>query len=261
MGNGKISIIIGTLNEQEQIRDCLDSVKSIADEIIVADSVSSDRTVEICREYTDKIFVKPYQRYARTRNWMLQFVTNEWVLSIDADERFHPQLLDEIKTRLVKDKNSEINGYLFPYRYVCFGHILNHWKRHEEHLRLFRKDKGIWEDKEVHARLLVSGRIAKFNNHILHLPYMDFRNVKDKLLRYTLWDAEERLKYKRTFRWFNPFLTLLKPLYKFLQYNIRNKTFKDGYAGLKMTFFMSFYTFLVDVNHYRLVMHRYFHRD
>ena len=87
MGNGKISIIIGTLNEENQIRDCLDSVKTVADEIIVADSVSSDRTVEICREYTDKIFVRPYQKYARTRNWMLQFVSNEWVLSIDADER------------------------------------------------------------------------------------------------------------------------------------------------------------------------------
>ena len=100
MGNGKISVIIGTLNEQNQIRACLESVKDLVEEIIVTDSVSNDKTVEICREYTDKIFIRPYQRYARTRNWMLQFATNEWVLSLDADERFSPELIQEIRNVL-----------------------------------------------------------------------------------------------------------------------------------------------------------------
>lgn len=257
MGNGKISIIIGTLNEQDQIRDCLDSVKAIADEIIVTDSVSSDRTVEICREYTDKIFVRPYQRYARTRNWMLQFVSNEWILSLDADERFSPELIQEIRARLERDQYSEINGYRFPFCYVCFGRTLRHWRKGEERLSLFRKDKGHWEDKEVHPQLIVSGKIDRFHNFLFHLPYRDLKDIKDKLSRYTLWDAEERFKYKKTFEWYAPVITLAKPLNKFLQYIIRDKVFLDGYAGLKLSFFMSFYTFLVDVRHYRLVLKKH----
>jgi len=254
MGNGKISVILGTLNEESQIRDCLDSVRDIADEIIITDSVSDDRTVEICREYTDKIFIKPYERYARTRNWMLQFVSNEWVLSIDADERFTPELLKEVEDRLEKNKDSDINGYWFSYRYICFGRSMDHWKRGEEHLRLFRQGKGSWEDKEVHSKLIVAGKTGKFKNYILHLPYQNLTNVKDKLSRYTLWDAEERFKHKRYFKWYNLFITVLKPLYKFLQSYVSNSGFKDGFPGFKICFFMSFYTFLVDIQHYRLVI-------
>ena len=256
MGNGKISVILGTLNEEDQIRECLDSLKDLADEIIITDSVSGDKTVDICSEYTDKIFIRPYQRYAKTRNWMLQFVNNEWVLSIDADERFTPELLKEIITRLEHNEGSDINGYWFPYKYICFGRLMKYWKKGEEHLRLFRKGKGLWEDKEVHAKLLVLGQTEKLTNYILHLPYRNFKNIKDKLSRYTQWDAEERFKFKKYFKWYNPFITVLKPLYKFFQSYVRSKGFKDGYAGFKVCFIMSFYTFLVDIKHYKLVIHR-----
>jgi len=254
MGNGKISVILGTLNEEDQIRDCLDSVKDIADEIIITDSVSDDRTVEICREYTNKIFIRPYERYARTKNWMLQFVSNEWVLSVDADERFTPELIQEIRARLRKDRDLGINGYWFPFKYICFGQSMNYWKNGEEHLRLFQKGKGFWEDKEVHSKLMVQGKTGKFKNSISHLPYRNLENVRDKLSRYPLWDAEERFKHKKYFKWYNPFITVLKPLFKFLQSYVRNRGFKDGFPGFKICFFMSFYTFLVDIHHYTLVI-------
>ena len=257
MENCGISVIIGTLNEEEQIRDCLDSVKEIADEIIVVDSISTDKTVDICSKYTDKIYIRPYERYARTRNWMLQFVENEWVLSIDADERFSPELLSEMKFRLEKDKHGNINGYLFPYKYVCFGREMRYWKNKERHLRLFRKEKARWEDREVHAKLIVEGEHSVMENYILHLPYRNFANVRDKLPRYTQWDAEERFKHQKSLKWYRPFMTLFKPIYNFFRFYIINQNYKDGLAGFLICFFMSYYTAMVDVKHYRLVLSHY----
>ena len=119
----KITAIILTFNEERQIRDCLESIKWV-DEIIVVDSLSTDRTIEICREYTDRIYQREYERYARTRNWSFQFASYDWILAVDADERYTLDLAKEIRERLARD--TDINGYFMPLKYYCFGRELRY---------------------------------------------------------------------------------------------------------------------------------------
>lgn len=252
----KITAIVLTFNEERQIRDCLESIQWV-DEIIVIDSLSTDRTIDICREYTDKIYQKQYQRYARTRNWSFQFASYNWILAVDADERYTLDLAKEIRERLAED--TDINGYFMPFKYYCFGRELNHWRKKEKRLSLFKKDSVRLEEREVHPQTIVTGRKGVLRNPILHYPYPNLRVFFDKFGRYTKWDAEEKLKERPVFRIFDPIQTFFKPAYYFIDYYFRNSVYKDGFAGFLMSFLMSFYTFFIDINYYYLIMAKRVH--
>lgn len=249
----RITAIILTFNEERQIRDCLESIKWV-DEIIVIDSLSTDRTIDICREYTDKIYQRRYQRYARTRNWSFQFASYNWILAVDADEKYTPELTEEIEERLAE--NTDINGYFMPMRYFCFGRELKNWRKYEQKLRLYKKDLVKLEEREVHPETIVKGKKAYLGNPIFHYPYPNLKVFFDKFFRYTKWDAEERLKKRTNIRVFEPMMTLLKPVYNFINYYFRQSVYKDGSAGLLMSFLMSFYSFAIDINYYLLIVKR-----
>ena len=249
----KISAIVLTYNEEAQIAECLESIKWV-DEIIVVDSLSSDKTVSICKEYTDKIHQREYQRYARTRNWSLQFATHDWVLIVDADERYTPDLREEIQERLNQD--IDISAYSILFKYFCFGAELKNWRKDERHIRLFKKDSGKWQEREVHPKLIIKGKISYLKNPLSHYPYPNLRVFFDKMGRYTSWDAQERLKTKDKFLWFEPLVTIFKPIYNFISYYFLRSAYRDGVAGFLMSLFMSFYTFLVDIKYYLLVLKR-----
>jgi glycosyltransferase involved in cell wall biosynthesis len=250
-GKNKISAIVLTFNEERQIRDCLDSIKWV-DEIIVVDSLSTDKTIDICREYTDKIYQRKYQRYARTRNWSFQFASYNWILAVDADERYTSDLAKEIRERLAEDTG--INGYFSPIKYYCFGRELKNWRKGEKRLRLFKKGSVRLQEREVHPQTIVTGKKGVLQNPISHYPYPNLRVFFDKFGRYTKWDAEEKLKERPVLRIFDPILTLFKPGYYFIDYYFRHSVYKDGIAGFLMSFLMSFYTFFVDINYYCLII-------
>ena len=247
----KITAIVLTFNEERQIRDCLESIKWV-DEIVVIDSFSTDRTVEICKKYTDKIYQREYQRYARTRNWSLKFASFDWILAIDADERYIPELEEEIRQRITED--TDISGYFMPIRYFCFGKELKHWRKKEHKLRLFKKDLVMWEEREVHPRTIVKGKKGYLKSPFLHYSYPNLKVFFDKFNRYTSWDAEERIKTETKVLWFEPIVTLFKPGYNFISYYLCQSVYKDSFEGFFMSILMSFYTFAIDVKYYLLIL-------
>ena len=141
MGTSKLSVVIITKNEEEDIGPCLESVKW-ADEIIVVDSFSEDKTVEICRRYGSKVLERKDEGYAKKKNFGIDEAAGEWILSLDADERISPELAEEIK-EVLRGKGDD-DGYLIPMKFYFFGH----WMRHgglypKHHLRLFKRKKEI----------------------------------------------------------------------------------------------------------------------
>ncbi len=164
-----LSVVIITLNEEAKIRDCLESVKW-ADEIIVADNSSQDRTVDIAKEYTHKVY-KHTLLADLAKNFAIEKATGDWILSIDADERITPELRVEIQETL---KSPQCDGYYIPRKSYFLGKWIKHcgwWPDYV--LRLIKKDKGRYENRANHAKVLLQGITDKLKNPLLHLTLDD----------------------------------------------------------------------------------------
>ena len=179
----KLSIIIITKNEQNLIRDCLQSI-SWADEIIVVDSGSNDSTLDICREYTKHILINTdWQGFGYQKELALQQATGEWVLSIDADERVTPELKQEIQLAM---SSSNHIAYEIPRLAYYMGKKIQHggwWPDYV--LRLFLRKQGQFSDDIVHERVLVKGSTGKLNKPLLHYSYTSLEQVLVKIDRYS----------------------------------------------------------------------------
>ncbi len=238
MGTSRLSVVIITKNEEEDIGSCLESVKW-ADEIIVVDSSSDDGTVEICRRYGSKVFETKYEGYAKKKNFAIEEATGEWVLSLDADERISPELAEEIKE--VLRGNGKDDGYLIPMKFYFFGH----WMRYgglypKHHLRLFKKEKGRFEERAVHEGVKVKGRVGYLRNPMFHYSYKNLDDYLQKFDRYSTLDALDKAGKQRHGRWY-PFLRL--PGEFILTYFIR-QGFRDGFPGLLYSVLNAFYVFV-----------------
>ena len=186
----KISVIVITRDEAHTIEACLESVRW-ADEIVVLDSGSRDKTVEICRRFTNQVFETDWPGFGVQKNRALERAGGDWILSLDADERVTPALAEEIESRL---PGSRANGFLIPFRSSYLGRFMNHgdW-RSEHHLRLFRRSAGRFTDDRVHERLMVEGPVEKLSNSIEHHSFDDLEEVLEKVNRYSTAGAELKL--------------------------------------------------------------------
>ncbi len=184
-----ISVIVITKNEEQRIEDCLKSV-DWASEIIVVDSGSTDRTVEICRAYTDKVVVTDWPGYGAQKQRALELATGEWVLSIDADERVTPALKQEILAVLpnTDDDAFEIS-FCSEYcgRKIRFGDWWN-----DRQAVLFRRTKGKFVSLLVHERIEIQGRIGRMKGKIHHLAFPNLQVVLKKMNDYSSWSAEQK---------------------------------------------------------------------
>jgi glycosyltransferase involved in cell wall biosynthesis len=155
--NAKISAVLMIYNEAAQIRDCIETVKW-ADEIVVCDSYSTDGTVEICREYTDRIFQRKFDNFGNQKLWTLDKPSHEWVLFVEADERFPAELQREI--REVLSGPVEYDGFWIPYRHFFLGREMKGKFWDPRRVKLYRKAKGGWQRKLVHSSFVIEGRIG-----------------------------------------------------------------------------------------------------
>ena len=180
-----LSVFIITQNNESHIRDCLESIKWV-DEIVVVDSFSSDRTVEICREYTDKIFQHKLEGFGFQRNLALGYTTSEWTLSLDVDERVTKELKEEIRETL--KNNPDVDGYFIPRRSHFLGQEIRHCGLYPDYrqVQLFRKDKMEYEDRRVHEGYVLSGKTARLKEHILHYS---FRTVEEFVRKMNLYSS------------------------------------------------------------------------
>lgn len=168
-----LSVVVITKNEETCIAECLESVKW-ADEIIVVDDESTDRTVEIVKKYTSRIFLKKMEVEGKHRNWAYAQARNSWVLSLDADEKVTPELRLEIEEAI---KAKEYVSYDIPLR----NFISNYWVRYggwypASKVRLFRKDKFKYEEVEVHPRVFIDGACGHLKSDIIHKGYPDLEH-------------------------------------------------------------------------------------
>jgi glycosyltransferase involved in cell wall biosynthesis len=227
----KITALVPTFNNAEIIRDTLESIRWV-DEILVVDSFSTDETLDICRGYGARIIQHEYIQSAKQKNWAIPQCKNEWVLQIDTDEVLEAGLREEIEAALEKASN-DVNGFRFPFKH----HVLGKWVRvcglyPEYHLRLFRRDVGRFEDKEVHAHVRVPGEVGTFEKHILHYGMTSISKQLTNLDRYSRYQADELKKRGKRFSWTQ--LTL-RPLAIFVYYYFYKLGFTAGYRGFLLS--------------------------
>ena len=161
---GKISVIIITRNEEENIEPALKSVEW-ADEIIVVDSGSEDKTIDITKKYTNRIYKKEWQGFVEQKKYALGLASYEWVLSIDADERVSPELKEEI----MKKQPENFDGFNVRRRNYFFNREITTcgWDK-DYQLRLFKKSKVDLKERLVHEGFEVYGKVGKLENVIIH---------------------------------------------------------------------------------------------
>ncbi len=231
-----LSVVVITKNEENNIGECLQSVSDWADEIVIVDDQSSDRTVTIAQDFTDKIFHRKMDNEGRHRNWAYAQARNEWVLSLDADEKVTDELKMEITTA-IKDQNYQ--AYSIPLR----NYIGTYWVRHSGwypagKLRLFMKSRFRYEEVEVHPRVFVDGQTGHLTKDIIHKGYPDFEHFLASLNRQTTLEAR---KWINTGRQMSLGKAVWRTIDRFPRSFIGKKGYKDGFIGFMVAFFASLY--------------------
>jgi len=222
-----LSVIIITQDEQDNIHDCLESVKW-AQEIVVVDSGSADETENICREYTDRFYTKDWPGFGVQKQRALELTNCDWVLSLDADERVTPELQIEIIAAIEVD--SEVYGYMIPRLSHYLGKGIRHAGWYPDYtLRLVKKDKSHFSNDIVHEKLIVDGKVGRLNNHFMHFPYKDIAHHLQKINQYSSLSAQKMLESGKTVSWS---MVFVKAFFGFFRAYILRKGFIDGWRGL-----------------------------
>jgi glycosyltransferase involved in cell wall biosynthesis len=233
----RISAIIITYNEEKNIRRCLESVKW-CDEIIVVDSQSSDKTKEIAREYTDKIFLGLWEGFGEKKNFAREKASGPWILSVDADEEISEDLKKEIKEK-INSENPKA-GYFIPRKSQFLGKWILHSGWYPDYvLRLFQKEQGKFNQKLVHESAIVEGETEYLKNEILHYTYPNLEIYLDKLNVYSSLYAKMRVPEGKKTGWGK---IIFHPLAIFFKMYFLKKGFLDGKEGLILALCSAFHT-------------------
>ncbi len=235
-----ISACVITFNEERNIGECLESV-AFCDDIVVVDSYSTDRTLEICRDYTSRIYENRYDGNIAQKNFALGKVKHNWVLSLDADERVSPELRDEIVEKFARGFEG-CSGYSIKRHVLYLGKWINHCGWYPDYkLRLFDKKKGHFGGSEPHDRFFTNGKVRRLRGEIYHFPsasLSEHLRTIDKYSTITAANLPPCSTGKAV-----AFL-LLAPLVKFLEMYIVKRGFLDGVQGLVICLISSFSRFL-----------------
>jgi glycosyltransferase involved in cell wall biosynthesis len=224
-----IAATVITKNEAALIRTCLDSL-SWVDEIIVVDSGSTDETVEICREYTDKIMVADWPGFGPQKNRAIEMATTEWILSLDADERVSQELREEIQGAMAHPGDRA--AFAMPRRSSYCGKPMRHSGWWPDYVtRLFRRGQARFSEDLVHERLLVDGPVGRLHQPLLHEAFSDLDEALDTMNRYST--AGARMMHHRKDR-AGLSTALLHGLWSFLSTYFLRAGFLDGREGFML---------------------------
>jgi glycosyltransferase involved in cell wall biosynthesis len=235
----KLSAYVLTLNEEGKIRDALASIRW-ADEIVVVDSCSTDRTVQICQEFTEKIYQCEFDGFGRLRNRALELVTHDWVFSLDADERVTPALRDEIKREL---ERPTADAFFIPRKNIFLGRWIKHggWYPDYRQPQLFNKRQFRYREDLVHEGFEMSGQVGYLRGHVLQVPFRNLGQFLQKMSRYSTLMAQQMVRNGRTFRTHQ---LLSHPLFAFFKMYVVRQGFRDGMAGLVLALLYGYYSFV-----------------
>ena len=226
-----LSVILITRNEEANLDDCLASLEGIAQQIVVVDTNSSDRTIDIAKSYGATIS-QPHDwpGFGPQKNRALDLATSEWVLSLDADERLTPALRSEILTAI--HHSAHIDCFALPRLSWYCGRFIRHSGWSPDYVdRLFKRGSARFSDDLVHERLIPQGKVAKLENPLLHYSFMNYSQVLQKLDRYSSASAEQAfLKGKSS----SPLKAVLHGVWAFFRTYILRAGFLDGSQGFAL---------------------------
>ena len=236
----KLSVVLATHNEANNISDCLNSVKGLADELIVVDGESTDKTRKIARKLGARVYSTKNRPIFHTNKQMaLDKAKNQWILQLDADERVDKQLKKAIKL-VVKSKISpDANGYYLKRKNFFLGKWLRKGGQYPDPvIRLIRRGQAHFPQKSVHEQIKVRGKVATLDGHLLHYTSPTFSRYLQNSNRYTSLTASE-LKRKRIklniINWI--YFLYFKPVIVFFSLYFRHKGFLDGFPGFVFALF------------------------
>jgi len=220
----------------------LESVKDIADEIIIVDNTSSDNTVSIAKKYTKHVFIRPNNPMLNVnKNFGFTKATGDWILNLDSDERITSELAKEIKEKI---ENTDIVGYWIPRKNIIFGKWIQNsiwWP--DYHMRLFRNGKGTFKEVHVHELLEVKGPKERLENPMIHENYQTISQYLYKLDKiYTTNEAENLFKTGKKIVWID---AIRFPVEDFLKTFFAQKGYRDGLHGLVLSILQAFYAEIV----------------
>jgi glycosyltransferase involved in cell wall biosynthesis len=235
----KITATIITLNEERNIARAIESLRC-CDEILIVDSGSVDRTVELAQKLGVKVIEAGWLGYAAQKNWAAEQAANDWILSLDADEALSEALEAEIWA--LKKSGPRYDAYTMP----RLARYLGKWILHsgwypDRKVRLYHRAKAKWVGEFVHESVQASGRVGHLQSNILHFTCDSLSEHLRTLDRYTTLAAQEiaarRVKVPL-------FRVILDPCWTFLRTYIVQRGFLDGHEGLVIAYMAAFYTFL-----------------
>jgi len=237
----KLSAVIITYNEEDRILPTLESVKW-CDEIVVVDSGSTDKTVDFCKKYDNcKVYEQSFLGFGEQKRFAVEKASNDWILSIDADEVVSESLKNEI-IAILKQPVIDASGFYVPITMVFMNKIFKYGSENKfPHIRLFNKVNGGFNTLSLHENVKIDGKVLKLKNEVLHYCYRDIAHYLEKFNKYSSIYADKSLKKGKTPGKFKPIVAL--PWEFFRQYFIR-LNMMNGYPGFVWSVFSAFYTYV-----------------
>lgn len=233
-----LSISIISMNEEDNIVRCLESVKDIASEIIVVDSHSSDKTREIAVQYGAKVYEEDWKGHVAQKNSALEKCSQPWVLALDCDEVVSEELKQSI-IRVLENPTSD--GYEINRRTYYAGKWINHAWYPDWKLRLVKRQKAKWVGTDPHDRLTLEGKIERLSGDLYHYSYKNITDHFKRVVTYAVISADAYIKEGRKA---NLFELIFNPIYGFFKHYVLKLGFLDGVQGLIISMSNFFYTFL-----------------
>lgn len=238
----KIAAVVITKDEERNIAACLDSLRW-ADEIIVVDACSSDRTVEIAKRYTDRVFIRLWPGYGAQRNFSVEQAKSEWVLVIDADERVTDSLKEEIQGIFRQGPPADVAGFAVPRQNFFYGKWIRYGGIYPDYsLRLFRRSSGRYaEDVPLHEPLVLNGTSMRLSSALEHFSMPTVHHHVQKMMRYSTLGADDKLQQRSKISMMdiagNHLVTAFKTY-------VLKQGFRDGIHGIVVAGFAGLHTFV-----------------
>lgn len=235
----KISVVLAVFNEENHLRECLESVKDLSWETVVVDGGSTDKTIQIAKEFGVRIIeTENLQNFHINKNKAIDAALGDWVLQLDADEIVTNKLKEEIQ-KVVEDQ--KYNGYWIPRRNFFLTRFLTKGGQYPDYtLRLYKKELGRLPGKDVHEQAVVEGKTGYLKNNLLHMRDRSFSIYMERFNRYTdllasqLKDRGEQINLISFINYI-----FIKPVFWFIKAYIRHKGFVDGFPGFVFALFSS----------------------
>ena len=236
----KISACIISYNEENKIEDCLKSLEGIADEIIVVDSLSTDRTKEVVKKYTDKIYDQKFLGHVEQKNLAVEKANFDWILSLDCDER----LTEELKKSIlkIKDNIESADAYRMARKTFYVYRWLNYCWYPDFKVRLFNRNTAKWGGTNPHDRIELNGEnIVTLKGDIQHFSFNSISEHIQTIDSFTEIGAQEIINKGKSVSLISPFT---HGTWTFLKLYVFKKGFMDGYAGLVVSILSGMHAFI-----------------